>query len=57
MQALRFLNSLPSSLMVGKPNPKLMLWPNPVRSDRTWNINYDCKWNTKDYKSTKKKIA
>jgi hypothetical protein len=23
--------------MVGKPDPKVMLWPNPARRDKPWN--------------------
>jgi hypothetical protein len=36
MQALRFLDAF-LSLKVGKPNPKVMLWPNPIRRDKPWN--------------------
>jgi len=39
MQALRFLDSISFFLKVGKPDPNILPWPNPTRSDRPWNIN------------------
>jgi hypothetical protein len=36
MQALRFLDGF-LFLKVGKPNPKVMLWPNLMRRDKPWN--------------------
>jgi hypothetical protein len=37
MQALRFLDSFPFSLKIGKPNLKVILWPKTARRDKPWN--------------------
>jgi hypothetical protein len=37
MQALRFLDGFPFPLKIGKPKPKVMLYLNLMRRDRTWN--------------------